>query len=258
MRKINSKISLVGAGPGALDLITVRGLRALQNADVVLYDALANDELLDEAPADAMKIYVGKRANQHRYSQDTINMLCVQYALSHGHVVRLKGGDPFVFGRGHEEMTFAKKCGVKVEVVPGISSSIALPELQEVPVTRRGVNDSFWVLTGTTKAGKLSSDIQLAAKSSATVIILMGIRKLPQIVNLFQQNGKGSTPVMIIQNGSLPNEKKALGTIDTIVQEADNQQIGSPGIIVIGEVVALHPELLDIEVVQRETAHYYA
>ena len=243
MKKINTKLTLVGAGPGSPDLITVRGLRALQNADVVLYDALANDELLDEAPADAVKIYVGKRANQHRYSQDMINMLCVQYAYSHGHVVRLKGGDPFVFGRGHEEMVFAKEYGVRVEVVPGISSSISLPELQQVPVTRRGVNESFWVLTGTTKAGKLSNDIQLAAQSSATVIVLMGIRKLPQIVELFQRAGKGETAVMIIQNGSLPNEKKVLGTIDTIETEAALAQIGSPGIIVIGEVVRLHPEM---------------
>ncbi|MFK7932457.1 MAG: uroporphyrinogen-III C-methyltransferase [Saprospiraceae bacterium] len=245
MKKINTKLTLVGAGPGSADLITVRGLRALQNADVVLYDALANDELLDEAPDDAVKIYVGKRANQHRYSQEMINMLCVQYAYSHGQVVRLKGGDPFVFGRGHEEMTFAKKHGVRVEVVPGISSSISLPELQEVPVTRRGVNESFWVLTGTTKAGKLSNDIQLAAQSSATVIILMGIRKLPQIVELFQQANKGETAVMIIQNGSLPNEKKVLGTIDTIEIEAALANIGSPGIIVIGEVVRLHPEMVE-------------
>lgn len=246
MKKINTKLTLVGAGPGAPDLITLRGLRALQEADVVLYDALANDELLAEAPQDAVKIYVGKRANQHRYSQEMINMLCVQYAYSHGHVVRLKGGDPFVFGRGHEEMTFARQYGVRVEVVPGISSAISLPALQDVPVTRRGINEGFWVLTGTTKAGALSSDIALAAQSSATVIILMGIRKLPQILQHFKQADKGNTAAMIIQNGSLPHEKKVVATVDTLEEAAQQARIGSPGIIVIGEVVRLHPELLPI------------
>lgn len=243
-RNIYSKITLVGAGPGDKDLITVKGLRALQQADVVLYDALVNPELLKEAPKDALKIYVGKRANQHRYTQETINLLLVQYALSHGRVVRLKGGDPFVFGRGHEELQYAQSFGVQVEVVPGISSCIALPELQAVPVTRRGLNESFWVVTGTTRAGKLSKDIPLAAQSSATVIILMGIRKLAKIVEVFQAAGKQDTPVMIIQNGSLTNEKIALGTIDNIVEHAAKAEIGSPGIIVIGEVVQLHPHFV--------------
>lgn len=156
--------------------------------------------------------------------------------------MRLKGGDPFVFGRGHEELQYAKSVGVQVEVVPGISTCIALPELQEVPVTRRGLNESFWVVTGTTRAGELSKDIPLAAQSFATVIILMGIRKLAKIVEVFQAAGKQDTPVMIIQNGSLPNEKIALGTVDTIVAAAAKVNIGSPGIIVIGEVVQLHPK----------------
>lgn len=244
-RNIYSKITLVGAGPGDIDLITVKGLKALQQADVVLYDALVNPDLLNEAPADALKIYVGKRANKHRYTQETINLLLVQYALSHGRVVRLKGGDPFVFGRGHEELHYAKTFGVKVEVIPGISSCISLPELQEVPVTRRGLNESFWVVTGTTRDGKLSKDIPLAAQSSATVIILMGIRKLAKIAATFKAEDKGNTPVMIIQNGSLPNEKVVLGTIDTIVEKASKAEIGLPGIIVIGDVVQLHPEFLN-------------
>lgn len=238
---IRSKISLVGAGPGDVDLITVKGLKALQDADVVLYDALVNPELLEESPADALKIYVGKRANKHRYTQETINLLLVQYALSHGHVVRLKGGDPFVFGRGHEEMAFAKKYGVKVEVVPGISSCISLPELQGVPVTCRGYNQSFWVVTGTTRSGQVSKDMELAAQSSATVVVLMGMRKLEAITAIFRRQGKGDTPVMIIQNGSLPNEKIALGTVDTIVEEAERKKLGTPAIIVFGEVNRLHP-----------------
>lgn len=237
------KISLIGAGPGDPDLITVKGLKALQNADVVLYDALVDPSILASAPEKALKIYVGKRANNHRYSQDEINLMLVQFAFSHGHVVRLKGGDAFVFGRGHEELEFARNFDVEIEVVPGISSCIAVPELQQVPLTRRGVNESFWVLTGTTKAGKLSKDIEVAAQSSATIVILMGMRKLREITYLFAQHGKSETAVLVIQNGSRSNEKHVLGTIRTIADRVEQQDLSSPGIIVIGEVVKLHPEL---------------
>ena len=241
---IRSKISLVGAGPGDVDLITVKGLKALQDADVVLYDALVNPELLAEAPKDALKIYVGKRANKHRYQQETINLLLVQYALSHGHVVRLKGGDPFVFGRGQEEMAFAQAYNVKVEVIPGISSCISLPGLQGVPMTCRGLNQSFWVVTGTTRSGNISEDIELAAQSSATIVVLMGMRKLEAITAIFKQHGKSDTPVMIIQNGSLPNEKIALGTVSSIVEEAQKKEMGTPAILVFGEVNRLHPDFI--------------
>ena len=237
-----AKITLVGAGPGDTDLITVKGLKALQSADVVLYDALTNKNLLKEAP-NAIKIYVGKRANKHRYSQDEINLLLVQNAFNYGHVVRLKGGDPFIFGRGHEELMYAEAFGIPVEIVPGLSSSTALAGLQQVPLTRRGVNHSFWVMTGTTSSGELADDVKLAAQSSATIVVLMGIKKLPQIVELFKQQERSQTPVIIIQNGSLPNEKIALGTIETIEKEAKRQKVGTPGIIVIGEVVGLHPKM---------------
>ncbi|MCL4111339.1 UNVERIFIED_CONTAM: hypothetical protein GTU68_023192 [Idotea baltica] len=234
------KVSLIGAGPGAVDLITLRGIKALQTADVVLYDALANTEFLQFVPKDAVKIYVGKRANNHHYTQDEINYLLVFHAMNTGHVVRLKGGDPFVFGRGHEEMEYLQAFDIEVNVVPGISSCISLPELQQVPVTRRGVSESFWVLTATTTAGKLSADVELAAQSSATVVLLMGIRKLGIIVELFEQHGKANTPVMIIQNGSRIDEKVVVGNINDIEYLAKQNNIGSPGIIVIGDVVALH------------------
>ena len=240
--KIHPEITLVGAGPGDPELITVKGLKALQAADVVLYDALSNPALLVEAPATALKIYVGKRANNHRYTQEEINLLIVQYAYSHGHVVRLKGGDPFIFGRGHEEVAYAEAFGIETQVVPGISSSIAVPELQGIPLTRRGINESFWVITGTTSSGDISKDIPLAAQSSATVVILMGTRKLGEITRIFAHYGKGSTPVMVIQNGSLPNEKMVHGTVTTIQAAVKKEGIGAPAIIVIGEVVDLHPE----------------
>lgn len=235
------KVSLIGAGPGAIDLITLRGLKALKTADVVLYDALASEELLDFAPRNAIKIYVGKRANNHHYTQDEINYLLVFHAMNTGHVVRLKGGDPFVFGRGHEEMEYLTAFDIEVEVIPGISSCISLPALQNVPVTRRGISESFWVLTATTTAGKLSADVSLAAQSSATVVLLMGIRKLALIVELFKESGKADTPVMIIQNGSRSNEKVVVANIFDIEEKAKSANIGAPGIIVIGDVVALHP-----------------
>jgi len=243
--KIDPKVTLVGAGPGDPELITVKGLKALQSADVVLYDALSNPALLAEAPATALKIYVGKRANNHRYTQDEINLLIVQYAFSNGHVVRLKGGDPFIFGRGHEELVYIESFGIETQVVPGISSSIAVPELQGVPLTRRGINESFWVITGTTSKGKISKDIFLAAQSSATVVILMGTKKIAEITRIFTQYGKGSTPAMVIQNGSMPNERMVHGTVTTIQAAMQRENIGAPAIIVIGEVVDLHPERLE-------------
>ena len=239
------KVTLVGAGPGDPELITVKGLKALQTADVVLYDALSNPALLAEAPATALKIYVGKRANNHRYKQEEINQLIVQHAFAHGHVVRLKGGDPFIFGRGHEELEYIESFGMEAHVVPGISSSIAVPELRGIPLTRRGINESFWVITGTTSSGAISKDIALAAQSSATVVILMGTRKLPEIVHLFQQQGKSSTPVMIIQNGSLSHEQMVHGTVSTIVDIATAASISAPAIIVIGAVVDLLPERME-------------
>ncbi len=239
------KITLVGAGPGDPELITVKGLKALQSADVVLYDALSNPALLAEAPTKALKIYVGKRANNHRYKQEEINLMMVQHALNYGHVVRLKGGDPFIFGRGHEELQYAQSFGIETHVVPGISSSIAVPELQGVPLTRRGINESFWVITGTTSSGEISKDIALAAQSTATVVILMGTKKLTQITHLFKQHGKSNTPVLIIQNGSMPNEQMVHGTVATIVEIAQQESIGAPAIIVIGEVVDLLPERME-------------
>lgn len=247
------KITLLGAGPGSADLITVRGLRALRQADVVLYDALANDELLQNVPNHALKINVGKRANRHRYSQAEINLMAVSYAYSHGHVVRLKGGDPFIFGRGHEELQYAESFGIETIFIPGLSSSTALAGLQQVPLTHRSYSHGFWVLTGTTKHGELPSDFELAAQSDSTLVVLMGLRQMPKIVRLLRQHGKGRTPMMVIQNGSLPQEKVALGTVDTIERAVREADIQTPAILVIGQVVQLHPELAHAYAVQVQT-----
>ena len=235
-KHIKPRLSLVGAGPGDPDLITVKAIKTLAQADVVLYDALANEELLNYAPQ-AKKIYVGKRVDNHSAMQDEINQMIVNYALSDGHVVRLKGGDPFVFGRAQEEIDYAESFGIETEVVPGISSAYAVPAVNKIPLTSRNVSDSFWVLTGTTKSGQLSKDLQLAAQSNATVILLMGTKKLKEIRQLFIENNKGNTPVAIVQNGTLPDQKIAVGTVFSIEKIAREKKMGAPAIIIIGDVV---------------------
>ncbi|AYL94858.1 uroporphyrinogen-III C-methyltransferase [Mucilaginibacter celer] len=236
------RITLVGAGPGDADLITVKAIKALKTADVVLYDALVNEEILDYAPEAATKVYVGKRSGEHSFSQEAINNLMVDYALNYGHVVRLKGGDPFVFGRGYEELIIAAEHNIPASVVPGISSSIAVAELQNIPVTHRGLSESFWVVTGTTANGKISNDLIEASRSNATVVVLMGIHKLAEITEIFKLQDKNNLPVAVIQSGSTENEKIAIATVDTIVNSVEENKISSPAIIVLGEVVSLHPK----------------
>lgn len=238
----NAKITLVGAGPGDPELISLKGIKAIESADVILYDALVNEQLLDYAPATCIKIYVGKRAEQQSIAQEEINQLLVDYALTHGHVVRLKGGDPYVFGRGGEEVDYVRQFGIETFVVPGISSSIGLTGLQQIPLTYRGISESFWVITGATSDGKLSKDLFTAVHTEATVVVLMGYSKLRVIVALYKAAGKSELPIALIQNGSLPNEKLVLGTIDTILDESTEKRIGVPAIIILGEVVAKHRE----------------
>ena len=240
------KLTVVGAGPGDVELITLKAIKALEGAAVVLYDALVNVDLLKYAP-NAEKIFVGKRKGCYAYQQEHINDLIVSRAKSHGHVVRLKGGDPFVFGRGAEEMEFAAKKGIDVAVVPGISSSLSVAANQHIPVTKRGSSESFWVITGTTKEHKLSKDIALAAKSSATVVILMGMSKLSEIVALFTAEGKAKTPVAVIQDGTTKREKIGIGTVASIEAKVTEQQLSNPAIIVIGEVVHHRTQLLALK-----------
>ncbi|RYG09184.1 MAG: uroporphyrinogen-III C-methyltransferase [Chitinophagaceae bacterium] len=238
---IEPKITLLGAGPGDPDLLTLKGVKALQTADVVLYDALTNEALLSHAPENAIKVYVGKRSGEHSFAQDAINKLMVDYALNYGHVVRLKGGDPFVFGRGYEELDFADSYNIPVNVIPGISSSIGVPGLQQIPVTHRGLSESFWVITGTVSDGSLSNDIYQAAKSNATVIILMGLKKLEEIVSVFKAEGRQDLPAAVIQNGSSDEEKLVVGKVNTMVEIARKEKIEAPALLVFGEVVSLHP-----------------
>jgi len=247
--EITPKLTVVGAGPGDVDLITLKAIKVLKQADVVLYDALVNPELLDYVKLNAELIFVGKRRGCYRYQQEQINELIVARGKSHGHVVRLKGGDPFIFGRGAEEMEYAAAHGLEVAVVPGVSSSLAVPAYQNIPLTKRGSAESFWVITGTTKQHKLSQDVELAAKSSATVVILMGMGKLSQIVSLFQQEGKHELSVAIIQEGTTPQEKIGIGTVSTIEKVVEEKQLSNPAIIVLGDVVNHRQKL---QVIQKE------
>ena len=231
------KLTVVGAGPGDVDLITLKAIKVLKTADVVLYDALVNEELLDFINPDAEQIFVGKRRGCYKYQQEQINELIVARAQKDGHVVRLKGGDPFIFGRGTEEIEFIESFGIETEVVSGISSSMAVPASQGISLTKRGVSESFWVITGTTTERKLSTDVYLAAQSTATIVILMGMSKLSEIVTIFKKFGKKEIPTAIIQNGTTANEKLGLGTISTIEEVVAQKQLSSPAIIVIGEVI---------------------
>lgn len=246
---------LVGAGPGDPELITLKAIRAIREADVILYDALANEEILSHASPKAITRFVGKRYGCHALSQSEINHLIIEYAFSHGIVVRLKGGDPFVFGRAREEIDAARSHGIKVEIVPGISSAIAVPAMQMIPLTCRGINESFWVTTGTTQTGDISDDIKLAAQSSATVIILMAMSKLEQIMDIFSAHGKKETPVAIIQDGTTVKEKIIIGTVNDIFFRSQHAGFTNPAIILVGEVVSLHPSLIKTYIATYQQAN---
>lgn len=233
------KLILVGAGPGDPELFTLKGVNALKSADVVLHDALAHPEILKYANPEAELIFVGKLKGVCQFKQEDINSLIIEKAKEKGTVVRLKGGDPFIFGRGHEELEYASKHGLQTDKVPGLSSCYAVPELAGIPLTRRGINESFWVVTGTTKDHQLSDDVYQSAKSNATVVILMGMHKLEQIVEIYKNEGKADLPVAIIQRGSWKEEKRVSGTVETIVNKVKESGVSSPAIIVMGRVASL-------------------
>lgn len=233
-------VSLVGAGPGDPELITVKGLKALQQAEVVLYDRLANPALLEEAPGDAELIDVGKKPrdpNQTR--QDHINDLLVQYGKEGKRVVRLKGGDPYVYGRGSEELLILKAEGIPCQVIPGISSAIAAPEAAGIPVTHRGIANGFAVFSGHEAEGADEDGIAWsAAVSIPTAIFLMGVERLPKIVAKLLEHGRlAETPVAIVSKGTLPEQVLIVGTLGTI--EALAHSIEAPAVIIVGEVVKL-------------------
>jgi uroporphyrin-III C-methyltransferase len=232
------ELILVGAGPGDPELITLKAYKVLQEAPVILYDNLCNTALLDWAHPSCEKIYVGKLPYGEYTPQDTIHALIKEKAFASGRVVRLKGGDPFIFGRGFEEALFARQHGITVSYIPGISSMQAAG-LSAIPLTHRHISESIWVITGTKKNGELSDDLRLAMKSKATVVIYMGMKKLKEIAAVYKEEGFGSTPAAIIHHASLPEEKMTRGTVEQLPVLASTHQLTHPSIIIIGEVTAL-------------------
>lgn len=239
------KVYLVGAGPGDPDLITVKGLRCLQSADVILYDRLVNPELLKQAREGSKLVYCGKLPNYHTMKQETINHFLVKYAKKGLQVVRLKGGDPFVFGRGGEEAEECRKNEVPFEIVPGITSGIAASAYAGIPVTHRTLSKSFAFITGH-QAGDVAAEHQWShlAKAVDTICVYMGVSHLSTIAKQLIQNGKSAqTPIALIHWGTLHDQKTVVGTLETIVDRVREAQISNPSMIVIGEVVSLHNRL---------------
>lgn len=227
---------VIGAGPGDPELITVKALKVLARARVILYDNLANKQLLDAAPPDCERIYVGKKPYGEYTPQEEILRLIREKALEKGEVVRLKGGDPFIFGRGFEEILFARSEGIRTEFIPGITSMQAVG-LDDVPLTHRDLSESVWIVTGTKKDGSLSQDLRLAIQSKATVVIYMGMRKLEEIAGTYRDAGEQDTPAMIVQHASLPQKKTVFGTVNELPELAVRHQLTHPALVVIGAVV---------------------
>jgi uroporphyrinogen III methyltransferase/synthase len=242
----DGKVYLVGAGPGDPGLITQKGLECLAQAEVIVYDHLLDERLLDSAQAAAEKIYAGKSASQHALEQEQINRLLVDRAKEGKLVVRLKGGDPFVLGRGGEEAEALVNNGIPFEIVPGISSSIAVPAYAGIPVTHRDAASSFAVITGHEDPAKASSRLQWdkLATGVDTLVFLMGMANIGQISAKLIENGRPpETPVAVINSGTRPAQKAVSGTLANIVEKARKAKLGPPSIIVVGEVVKLRNKL---------------
>lgn len=240
------KVWLVGAGPGDKNLVTQRCLSCIRRADVVIYDSLATDSLLNETRADAELIYAGKRAAHHHLKQEETNALLIRMALEGKNVVRLKGGDPFIFGRGGEEAQELVEAGIDFEIVPGVSSCYGAPAYAGIPVTHRDHASSFHVITGHEGSHKQSNVLDYAtlAKEEGTLIFLMGLKNLPNIVKNLIENGKNpDTPAAVVQEGTTARQKVAVGTLETIIEEAERVGIKTPAISIVGDVVSLRNEI---------------
>ena len=239
------KVYLVGAGPGDVELITLKGLKCIQEADVILYDRLVNKDLLQYAKKDAELINCGKLPDYHLMQQETINKFLVKYAHKGKIVTRLKGGDPFIFGRGGEEAEECFQAGIPFEIIPGITAGIAAPAYAGIPVTHRNFSSSFAIITGHCKeGGKDNIQWEVLAKGIDTLAIYMGVKNLPYIRRQLLQHGKApDTPVALIHCGTLTSQKTVVGTLDTIVEMVESQKIINPSMIVIGNVVSLHNKL---------------
>ena len=236
-------VAIVGAGPGDPGLITVRGLDLLRAADVVVHDRLVNPKLLDQARPDARRIFVGKACGTHTLPQREINALLIAQARAGRRVVRLKGGDPFVFGRGGEEVLALTEAGVAFEVVPGVSSVVAVPAAAGIPLTHRGVASSFAVVTGHLRADADDPiDWQHLARGTDTLVVLMGLANLPTIARELIAGGRDpETPAALIERGTTEAQRTVIATLATLAEAAAAACLEAPVLAVIGQVVSLAP-----------------
>jgi len=236
-------VYLTGAGPGDMELLTIKALRVVREADVIIYDRLANPDILKEAKDGCEFVYVGKEDRHHALPQEQINEVIYQNALKYENVVRLKGGDPLVFGRGGEEGIYLRERNVSFEFIPGITSAIAVPEYAGIPVTHRGITVSFRVVTGHESKNKEQSQITWENfKSDDTIIFLMGLHRLKHISKKLMDIGKPADyPVAVISRGTTKDEKTVVGTLENIWERA--KDLPTPALIVVGKVVELREQL---------------
>ena len=237
------KVYLTGAGPGDIELLTLKALKVIKEADVIIYDRLANPDILEEAKTGCEFVYVGKEDGKHIVPQDDINEIIYQNALKYENVVRLKGGDPFVFGRGGEEAIYLLDRDIKFDVIPGITSAISAPAYAGIPVTHRGVAVSFRVVTGHESPHKKESQIPWDTfKTDDTIVFLMGLHNLPKISKKLMEIGKASDfPVAVISKGTTKDQIVIIGTLSDIVEKA--KDVPTPALIVVGQVVLLREQL---------------
>lgn len=243
MKKLGTtSLFIVGSGPGDTELLTLKAYKAIENAEVILYDNLINEEILQIAGKNCIKRYVGKHPYGKYVPQEEINELILHYCERYDSVVRLKGGDPYLFGRGFEEWLIVKGKNIAVNYIPGISSMQGAG-ISNIPLTHRGISEGVWALTGMKKDGSLATDLPLAVQSRSTVVIYMGMRKLDEIARTYVLYGKGETPAAIIQHASLPQQKQVVCKAKDLVRASKENGLGHPAIIVIGEVVDLQYSL---------------
>lgn len=243
MIESKQKVYLTGAGPGDIDLLTIKAHKVICSADVIIYDNLANPQILDLAKNECKFIYVGKKNKKHTFPQEKINEIIYKNALEHSIVVRLKGGDPFVFGRGGEEGIYLKQRGISFEIIPGITSVTSVPAYAGIPVTHRGISVGFRVVTGHEASNKKVSQIAWEEfVTDDTIIFLMGLHNLAKISSKLIEIGKSrDCPCAVISKGTTKEQKVAIGTLDNIVEKAKG--LSTPALIIVGKVVDLQKEL---------------